>query len=134
MIQLDQKMIWYITIFEKISRARIKDCFQEENELVFVVHEGDIFKAVGKAGQTVKKISEKLKKKIKIIEFSTNIEKFIQNILYPIKPEVEIIEQKVVIKTKDAREKGQVYGRDRSNLKRIQKIVSKYFKVTIEVE
>jgi transcription termination/antitermination protein NusA len=134
MIQLDQRMIGFITMFEKISKARVKDCFEEDDTLIFVIKEGDVFKAVGKGGATLRKVSDKLRKKIKVIEFSSDIKKFIHNLLYPGKPEIEIAETKIVIKAKDAREKGQIYGRDRSNLKKVQGIVSKYFKVEIVVE
>ena len=134
MIQLDQRIIGFINVFEKITRANVKDCFEENGILIFVVQEGQIRKAIGKGGDNIKRISGLTKKKIKVIEFSQNVIKFVKTLLYPLKVEVELGEEVIVIKSKDHREKGQIYGRDRTNLKRIQNIVDKYFNVKIVVE
>ncbi|MDP3918872.1 MAG: NusA-like transcription termination signal-binding factor [Nanoarchaeota archaeon] len=131
---LDQRLIGFINIFERMTRAKIKDCFEEGDTLVFVVQPGEIRKAIGPGGENIRKASEKFKKKIKVIQFNDNIEKFVLNLLYPLKPEVELKEDKLVIKAKDNREKGLIFGREKSRLKGIQDTVNKYFKVDVVVE
>jgi transcription termination/antitermination protein NusA len=133
-IEYDLRLIGFINIFEKISRAKVKDCFEEEGVLVFVVQQGEARKAIGKGGETVKKLSDKFRKKLKIIEFNNDPKIFIRNLLFPLKPKVELKEDHLVIVSKDNKEKGQIFGREKSRLKKLQAIVKKYFKVEVKVE
>tara|TARA_Y100000310_G_C20665613_1_gene807313 strand:+ start:1789 stop:2196 length:408 start_codon:yes stop_codon:yes gene_type:complete len=133
-IQYDLRLIGFINIFEKISRAKVKDCFEEEGALVFVVQQGEARKAIGKGGETVRKLSDKFRKKLKIIEYNNDPKRFVKNLLFPLKPEVEFKENYLVIKSKDNKEKGQIFGREKSRLKKIQSIVNKYFKIEVKVE
>tara|TARA_Y100000310_G_C20690685_1_gene821991 strand:+ start:2537 stop:2941 length:405 start_codon:yes stop_codon:yes gene_type:complete len=134
MIQLDQRVIGFINVFERTTRASVKDCFEEGDVLVFVVQPGQIRKAVGKGGENIKRVSYLTKKKIKVIEFSDSPAKFVSNLLYPMKAEIELRDNVLVIKSKDNKEKGRIFGREKSNLKRIQKMADKYFKIEVAVE
>lgn len=135
MVTLSMEAIGYINIFERLTSARVKDCFTEEGKLVFIVEEGEVGKAVGKKGETVKQMSLKFKKPIKIIEFKNDPTSFLSVLLYPIKPkEIVAEDDRLLIRTHDVREKGQIYGRERTNLKRIQQLFSKYFPYKIELE
>jgi len=49
--KLDQKLIGYITVFENLTKARVKDIFLTEDQLVFIVQGGDAGKAIGRKGQ-----------------------------------------------------------------------------------
>ncbi|MAG78060.1 NusA-like transcription termination signal-binding factor [archaeon] len=135
MISYDQKTIGFINLFEKITRAQVKDCFQEEDALVFVVQPGQIGIAVGKGGVNIKKLTNMFKKKIKVIEFNPSPEKFMLSLIYPTRPkEIRLDGEKLILKTENNKQKGQIFGRDRSNLKRIQGILNKYFKFEIVLE
>lgn len=118
-----------MNLFNKITRLTPKDCFISEGNMVFIVKEGDIGQAIGKKGINVKKLSAMIKKPIKILEYSSDVCKFVANIILPIKAK-EITQEgnKITIITKNSYEKGQIFGRDRSNLKNMQNIVSKFFK------
>ncbi len=135
MVTFSMETIGYINLFERATNARVKDCLIEEGKLVFIVDEGEVGKAVGKNGINVKQLSEKLKKQVKIIEFNHDPIKFLGTLLYPAKPE-EITQEdgKLIIKTHDIKEKGQIYGREKTNLKRIQDYFSKYFPHKIEIQ
>ena len=133
-IQYDLRLIGFINIFEKVSRAKVKDCFEDEEVLVFVVQQGEARKAIGKGGETVKKLSDKFRKKLRIIEFNNDPKLFVKSLLCPLKPIVELKEDYLVIKSKDNKEKGQIFGREKSRLKKLQDIVKKYFKVEVKVE
>lgn len=132
MISYDQKTIGFINIFENLTRAKVKDCFQEDEVLVFVVQPGQIGLAIGKKGANIKKVGDKFRKKIRIIEFNPTPEKFMLNLIYPTKPKsIKVEENKIIIECNDNKEKGQIFGRDRTNLKRLQDILNKYYKLEI---
>ena len=125
--------IGLINLFEKSTGAKVKDFFIEDETLVFVVHPKELRKALEKGGEKIKRFSFSAKKRGRVIEFNENIEKFVMNLLYPLRPETELKEGILFIKGKDAKEKGQIYGREKTNLKRIQGIIHKYFKVEVKV-
>ena len=63
-IKLNADMIKNISLFESITGAKVKDCFEDNQEnLVFVVKQGHIVKAIGKNGNTAKKLKDMLNKK-----------------------------------------------------------------------
>ncbi len=135
MVTFSMETIGYINLFEKATNARVKDCLIEEGKLVFLVEQGEIGKAVGKNGANVKYLQEKLKKQVKVIEFNKDPVRFLSTLLYPARPEeITIHDEKLIIKAHDTKEKGQIYGRERTNLKRIQELFSKYFPYKIEIE
>ncbi len=121
-------------LFEDITVVRAKDCYLDKfDNPFFIVPKNMLGKAIGRGSVKLKRLSRLLKKPIKIIEFDTNIQKFVSNLLYPIKAAVECNDKEVYI-TVDSLSKGRVLGRDRSNLKFLQQIVSKYFDVKLVVK
>jgi len=76
-----------IGYFEKLSGATVLDCICDDERIVFVVKEGDMGAAIGKGGENVKTAMEKFGKKIDVIEYSSNLKKFIRNIFAPIELE-----------------------------------------------
>lgn len=132
---LDMKTIGYINLFENLSHARVKDCFEEGASLVFIIEPGQMGLAIGSHGTNIKKASSVFKRDIKVFEFNPEPSEFVKNLLFPLKPKaVERQDNVVVIKTSDTVEKGKVFGREKTNLRRIQDIVSKYFEVEVKVE
>ncbi|RME55352.1 NusA-like transcription termination signal-binding factor [Candidatus Woesearchaeota archaeon] len=128
MVVIDNEIIGYINLFEKHTRVTVKDCFIEDNTLVFLIPHGYIKKALGPMGKNIKRLSSMFKKNIKVIGFSDVPEKFLSNLIYPVKAkEIKLEGNDIVIVTHNVRDKGQVFGRDKTNLKRIQSLFSKYF-------
>jgi len=135
MITLNQEIIGFINIFENITGASVKDCFLEDEKIIFVVNPGSMGLAIGKGGKNINHMSSLLKKPVNVIEFNQDPVQFLRNLLYPIKPkEIKLVDATLVIVAADVKEKGRIYGRERSNLKRIQDIISKYFPVTLKLE
>tara|TARA_Y100000310_G_scaffold186269_1_gene186386 strand:+ start:42680 stop:43078 length:399 start_codon:yes stop_codon:yes gene_type:complete len=131
MREYTKDIIDHINLFETLTKARVKDCLISE-KLIFIVEEGDIGKAVGKNGRNVSHLSKLLKKKIRIIEFNNKIEKFVKNLIYPAEGKIYKEDNSVFIETNN-KEKGLIMGRNRENLKELQKILNMYFKVEMKV-
>lgn len=127
-MKLDTKLLGYIKIFENYTKTNVKDCFYNENELIFLVNKGQIGKAVGKKGENVKKLVNKLKQRVRVIAFDDDIKIFIRNLLYPLKDfDVELRENDLVLMPKDNTIKGKIYGRSRSNFKWLNEVLNRYF-------
>lgn len=129
-MKLDNQSIQLLNIFESLTNASVKDCFTEDSKVIFVVNTGNISKAIGPGGRKIKRVERLLKKKIKVVEFSTDPLKFIKSYLAPIKLKtIEMKDNEIQIKAEDNLYKGILIGRNRKNLNNLKQIVNKYFKV-----
>lgn len=133
MVSFDTDTIGYINLFEKITQAKLKDCFKEEGKIIFVVYPGEVGKAVGKKGANVKRLSSMIKRDITIIEFDPDPVNFVKNLIRPVQAEVNIEDDNIIIKSLSTRDKGQIMGRGRSRLEKIQSLTKKYFKLGVNV-
>jgi N utilization substance protein A len=129
-IKFDVNIMKFISLFETLTKAEVKDCFEMGERLVFVVKEGNIGKALGKAGSNIKKIEGMLKKKLRIIEFNPDLLRFVQNVIYPSKvKDINMEEGVVTITPPDSQTRGYLIGRGAVNLNITKDIVKRYFEI-----
>ena len=135
-ILYDMETMKFSTYFEQYTKARVKDCFKENEIIVFVVMPGSLRKAIGPGGINVKRISLKLQRQIKILEFDEDVLKFVKKAIFPVKNvEIEQQENNIIIKCPDIKTKGMVFGREKERLKSLISLVKRYFKIDeIKVE
>ena len=128
-MRLNLQSIQQINLFENITGAKVKDCINDE-ELIFIIEEGNIKRALGKDNANIKKLESLLKKNIKLIAYSRDVIKFVTNLIYPIKPDnIDLKDDVIYITINDAKLKGRVYGRGRERLKKLELIIKKYFNI-----
>lgn len=128
-IKYDINIMKYMQLFESLTRAKLKDCISDE-QLIFIVEENEIGKAIGKGGSNVRRLEGLLKKKIKIVEFSADVTQFIRNLAMPLQIKDIIQEENIITITgPDTKTKGLLIGRERKNLDTMKGIVSRYFDV-----
>ncbi|HTP53515.1 MAG TPA: NusA-like transcription termination signal-binding factor [Thermoplasmata archaeon] len=91
-ISFDTETLGYIRLFEERTGARVKDCFEAEDRLIYLVQPGDIPKAVGPGGVLVDRLKGLMKKEIQVIEYSDEPETLVRNIFYWYSPKtVELL-------------------------------------------
>src|SRR3989338_5999077 len=119
----------YISIFESLTAANVKDCIVNE-QMLFIVNENDMGKAIGKQGSNVKRIENLVKKKIRLVEFNDDVVQFVQNLIYPIKAK-EIKEEIGIVNIycNDIKSKGMLIVRDRHNINFVNGVVKRHFDV-----
>lgn len=143
-IKIDREAMELISLFNNISGAIIKDCLVFRNleinseVIIFLVKEEDVGKAIGKAGEHVKDLKSKLNKKIDVIAFSKDLDRFIHNILQTTKNSIVVqnIEikdsrnlKKTVIITVRPQDRGKAIGKEGSMIRKIKELVLRYFDV-----
>jgi N utilization substance protein A len=129
-IKYDFTLIKFISMFESLTKASVKDCFTQEDRIVFIVRENQIGLALGKGGSNIRRLEGLFKKKIKIAEFSPDLLQFIRNLEYPL--EIKEITEKegiVTITPPDSRTRGYLIGRAAVNLRNVEEIARRYFEV-----
>ena len=125
----DSDSMKLIALFESMTGANVKDCILNE-KLVFVIEENEMARAIGKNGIHIKKLESMMKKKIRLVEFSKDVAKFIKNLAYPI--EISNIENdggKITLFGKDTSTRAMLIGRERQNINHIKEIAQRYFDV-----
>jgi len=129
-IKYDAELLNLMNMFEKITKAHLKDCFFNKDKLVFVVNHGDMGKALGKHKTNLVKIEQALNRKIKIVEFNPEIQQFIRNLMFPLKI-LEMSEEDgiIIIKGPDTKTKGLMIGARAQNLRNYEEITRKYFDI-----
>lgn len=126
---LDAAVMSYISLFESLTGAKVKDCISD-GELTIIVERGNMGLAIGRNGSNLKRAESALKKKINLIEFSEDVVQFTRNVIYPIRMvEIEKQDRLINIKGRDKKTKGLLIGRDRANLKRTLSIIRRFFDV-----
>ena len=127
-MKINLELIQYINYFEKTTRSKVKDCFFEDQKLIFIVQPGQARIAIGKQGINVKKFTEKTGKKIKITEFNEDPLIFIKSLISPIKAtNIEEVDKIITISVQSTKDKGLLIGRNAKNLENLKKHVQKYF-------
>ena len=130
-IKFDAATISYISLFERVTKASVKDCIMADSLIIFIVDENELGKALGKHAANVHALEANLKKKVKVIEYSSDLVKFIEHIIYPIKAQ-EITEEGgiVTIVPSDSRSRGYLIGRNAQILRQNESIVKRYFEIS----
>ena len=129
-IRYSADIIQYISIFESLTNSKVKDCIANEG-ILFVIEENDMGRAIGKGGSNIKRVEAMLKKNIRLVEFSNDIARFLQNLIYPVEAKEIKNENGIVsISCYDMKSKGKIIGRDRHNIKWINDVVKRYFDIS----
>lgn len=128
-IVFNQDIIHTISLFESVTGAKVKDCLSGET-ITFIIEAGQMGLAIGKQGKSLKRVEQLLKKPVKLVEFSPEIEQFIRHAVKPLtRFEVAVDGKKVIIKGEDTKTKGLLIGRDRANLNKLLSLLKRYFDV-----
>ncbi|MCK4282496.1 MAG: NusA-like transcription termination signal-binding factor [Candidatus Lokiarchaeota archaeon] len=139
-VKIDEESIKLISLFNNLTGAVVKDCIVVpgkmgvRDKVIFLVLKEDVGKAIGRNGENVKVLKEKLQKTIDIIGFSEDIKEFIQNILNTSKVRnVEIREnisgKKTIIITVNPEDKGKAIGKNGIMIKKTKLLVLRHFNV-----
>jgi len=133
-VRLGPEEIKYITLFESMTGATVKDCVQEADTMGFLVKKGDMGLAIGKNGSNIERVKKALAGKgVWVMEFSEDPGEFVRNLFQPTRlKQVRISDadsQKTLtieVAKKDAR---RVIGQNGSRIKIAKRLAERYFAV-----
>ena len=127
-VKLSTEGIRYIALFESLTGARARDCFEdvENNRLVFVVKSGDMGLAIGKGGDRINRVKKAIGKHVEIIEHSDDPAEFVKNAFHPVSiKNVNITvkdDKRIAYVEVLTKEKGLAIGRDGKNIEKVKKL------------
>lgn len=127
---LDMQHIRYINLFEKITKVSTRFCFKYNETIFFCVPKILVSKSIGDRGDNVRRLSQILNKKIKIIVAPRDIHDvrdFIQSIVDPVKFKNIEINDKEIVLSGSTQSKAALIGRNKRRLLEMQKVIGDFF-------
>ena len=133
-IVITQDTLKKVQLVTNITSARVKDCVDEEDIVVFIIEKGDISLAVGRKGEHVIRLKKLFSKTVQMIEFSEDPKVFLKNVFrnYGVtEVDIETKDDGQIHATVhvDPKEKGRAIGKNARNLKRARNILARHHNV-----
>jgi len=133
-IKLTEKEMKYIQMFEAFTGAVVVDCVEEGDLLTFVVRQGDLKKALAGRGAKIKELVRVFRKRIKVVEFATDVAVFLKNLLYPaeVLDPINVVEKegkKIAYIKVNPRDKGVAIGKDGKNINLVRTLAKRHFQI-----
>ncbi|VVB83392.1 Uncharacterised protein [uncultured archaeon] len=134
---IDMQDIMHLNLFSQITRINTRFCMKYNGAIIFCVPKNLLAKAVGEQGRNLRRLSETLGKKIRIIPMPRGLHDargFIQTIVKPITfKDLEIKGNEIIITAGNIQSKAALIGRDKRRLIELEKIVESFFGKELKV-
>lgn len=134
-VKLSTDGIRYIALFENLTGARARDCFEdsENNRLIFVINNGDMGLAIGKGGDHINRVKKAIGKHVEIIEYSEDPAEFVKNAFHPVSiKNVNLVvkdDKRIAYVEVLTKEKGLAIGRDGKNIEKVKKLSARHHNI-----
>ena len=135
---LDMKDIRYINLFGQITGVNTRYCFFYNEFIVFGVPKRLISKAIGKEACNIRKMSETLGRKIKVVgnpddDSKESIREFVRKIVSPVEfKDLEVTDEEIILNA-GSQSKAALIGRNRRRETELKEIVKDYFKRELRI-
>jgi transcription antitermination factor NusA-like protein len=132
---IDMQIMRYINLFAKTTKVQTRRVFLYNNQIIFAVPKSKVSTAIGKNAVNVKKMSETLRKKIKVVvmppvDDNDGISKFVEEVVSPVEFNgVEIKGDGIVINA-GRQSKAALIGRGRQREKEMGEVLKNFFGIT----
>jgi transcription antitermination factor NusA-like protein len=127
---IDMKDLRHLNLFAKITRIDTRYSFNYNETIMFCVPKSKIPQALGERGSNLKRMSDILKKRIRILPIprgDEDLESFIKMIVAPVEFKEIKFNGNEVILTAGIQSKAALLGRNKRRLIEMQKIVKDFF-------
>lgn len=127
---IDMQDLRYLNLFSKVTHISTKYCFMYNNTVIFAVPKKLISKALGKDVINLKRMSNTLKKRVKVVAIPRGIEdakELISNIVSPVTFKDLEVKEDVMILTAGPQNKAALIGRNKRRMLEMQEIVKDFF-------
>jgi NusA-like KH domain protein len=127
---IDMQVMRYINLFARTSKVAPKHCFIYNSMVVFVVLKPQVQKAIGQNSSNLKKMSDVIGKKIKVVGAPQGLkdaETFISTIISPAEIKNVEIEGDIMIVNSAPQNKALLIGRNKRRFEEMKRIIKNYF-------
>ncbi len=132
---IDMQLMRYINLFGRTTKVSTTKVFYYNNQIIFAVPKAKVSLAIGRGACNIKKISEILRKKIKVVIMPAvddveGIKKFVADVVAPI--EINGVEMKggSIVVNGGRQSKAALIGRNRMREKELADVLKDFFGVS----
>ena len=133
---IDMQGLRHLNLFRKITNIQTRYCFLYNEILIFCVPRADIPQALGRNGENLRKMSDILRRRVRIIPIPKGIEnskQFIQSVIAPVTfKEIEITPTEIIVNA-GSENKAALLGRNKRRINEMKVIVKDFFKVDYKI-
>jgi transcription antitermination factor NusA-like protein len=131
---IDMQLMRYINLFARTTRVSTTKVFFYNNQIIFAVPKAKVSIAIGKGACNIRKMSEMLRKKIRVVTMPAvddveGIKKFVADVVAPI--EFNGVEMKggSIVVNAGRQSKAALIGRNRGREKELGDVLKDFFGV-----
>ncbi len=132
-IKFSNENMQYINMASRITKTTIINCVINDDNLIFIVNNGQIGQAIGKNAKNLKKLRNLFKKNIKFVEYNKDKKIFIENLCKPYNVNnitFEGSEDNIIAKVEvDSSEKSKIIGKGGKNIEIIRNLARRHHSI-----
>ncbi|MFH0713666.1 MAG: NusA-like transcription termination signal-binding factor [Candidatus Micrarchaeota archaeon] len=125
---LDRNSLELMQVFEQRTHAKVQDVIEDKDQLVFIVQEGEMGKAIGKGGSTLMKTREAFKpRNVEVIEDAPEAKQMIEKTLRGAVIRNIVEENNKITISVDPQTRGVAIGKSGANIKKLKLALKRRF-------
>jgi NusA-like KH domain protein len=128
---INMQDIQHLNLFSEVTRINTRFCLEYNRTIIFCVPKEFVNRAVGEEGRNIRRLSEIMNKRVRVIAVPRGIQDargFIQTIVKPIMfKDLEIKDNEMILTAGNMQNKASLIGRDKKRLLELQKICKDFF-------
>jgi|SRR5579875_1728444 len=132
-VTIDNKIMGYIALFEKIGHVDLKECLENEDMVLFVVGEHRLSELFKRNQNIIAQLREKVNKHILVAEYSRDLLTYVRNLFFRFGVREIIITWKEgqtdILVAVDQNEVGKAIGKEGRNIKLFREAISRAFNI-----
>jgi transcription antitermination factor NusA-like protein len=136
MAVINMQTMRYINLLDKAASVRTTRCFVYNNTVYFAVPKNMVSRAIGPAASNVRKLQERLGKRVRIIrepEGLADAERFVKEIVEPVKFKSLEIKDGEFVLTAGGGSKASLIGRGRRRLEELKIVCEDSFGMGLRI-
>jgi N utilization substance protein A len=131
-VTLSDEAMQLIGLFDELTEVSAKDCLVDDDRVVILVPAGEMGKAIGPAGKTVKQFEERVGKTVELVEDADTPEAFVASALAPAAVRhVTVSEQddRVAYVEVEEADRGVAIGKDGRNIQTARMLARRHYDI-----
>lgn len=132
-VTLDNRILGYIALFEKIGRVELRECLENEDMILFIVGEKRLSELFKRNPNIISDLKDKVNKHILVAESSRDLLTLVRNLFFRFGVKEIYINWKIgqtdILVAVEQSEVGKAIGKEGRNIKLMKEAVSRFFNI-----
>ncbi len=132
-VTIDNKIMGYIALFEKVGRVEVRECLENEDMVLFIVGERRLAELFKRNPNVITTLKDKINKHILVAEFSRDLLTYVRNVFFRFKVKEIHLNwregQTDILVGVEQGEVGKAIGKEGRNIKLFREAISRSFNI-----